>query len=67
MNTLIMEKEKSWTFTSINLTYTEIAHRGIVLWCDENLESAWTMLGGNKFGFESAHDALMFKMQFGFQ
>lgn len=65
MNKLIMDKEKTWTFTHINLTYEEIAKRGIVIWCVKNLEGKWTMLGGNKFGFEDASDAVMFKMQFG--
>ncbi len=65
MNELIREKEKSWTFTSINLPYHEIAKKGIVIWCVRNLEGRWTMLGGNKFGFEDATDATMFRMQFG--
>ena len=65
MNQLIMDKEKSWTFTSISLPYHEIAKRGIVMWCNSNLVCGWTMLGGNKFGFESPEDALMFKIQFG--
>lgn len=65
LNHLIKDKETSWTFTSINLEYHEIAKKGIVLWCVENLEGRWTMLGGNKFGFEDAQDALMFRIQFG--
>ena len=65
MNKLIMDKDTTWTFTSINIPYTEIARKGIVVWCVQNLEGRWTMLGGNKFGFEDANDALMFKMQFG--
>jgi hypothetical protein len=66
MNELIREKEKSWTFTNISLPYHEIARKGIVIWCVENLEGRWTMLGGNKFGFEDATDATMFRIQFGF-
>jgi len=65
MNELIRDKETSWTFTSINLPYHEIAKRGIVIWCVTNLEGRWTMLGGNKFGFEDGTDATMFRMQFG--
>jgi hypothetical protein len=65
LNDLIKDKEKSWTFTNINLPYHEIAKKGIVVWCVENLEGRWTMLGGNKFGFEDASDALMFRIQFG--
>lgn len=65
MNQLIRDKETSWTFTHINLPYHEIARKGIVMWCVENLECRWTMLGGNKFGFESSEDALMFRIQFG--
>lgn len=65
MNRLIMDKDTSWTFTSIHIPYTEIAKKGIILWCVENLEGRWTMLGGNKFGFEDATDATMFKIQFG--
>lgn len=65
LNDLIKDKEKSWTFTHINLQYHEIAAKGIVIWCVNNLEGRWTMLGGNKFGFEDAADALMFRMQFG--
>lgn len=65
MNELIRNKEQSWTFTNINLSYEEIAEQGIVMWCLENLESRWTMLGGNKFGFEDATDALNFKIRFG--
>jgi len=65
LNNLIMDKETQWTFTNINLPYHEIAKKKIVIWCVENLEGRWTMLGGNKFGFEDASDALMFRMQFG--
>lgn len=65
MNELILNKEQSWTFTSINMPYEEIAKRGIVMWCVENLEGKWTMLGGNKFGFENGMDATLFKIQFG--
>ena len=64
MNKLIQDKETSWTFTSINLPYHEIAKKGIVIWCVENLEGRWTMLGGNKFGFEDATDATIFRMHF---
>lgn len=66
MNELIMDKEQSWTFTNINMPYAEIAKREIVLWCVENLQCRWTMLGGNKFGFEDGQDATVFRMQFGF-
>jgi len=66
LNKLIYDKEKSWTFTSINMPYADIAEKGIVMWCVENLEGRWTMLGGNKFGFEDGSDATMFRMQFGF-
>lgn len=66
MNELILNKENSWTFTHINLSYTDIAVRGIVIWCVDNLQGRWTMLGGNKFGFESGEDATVFRMQFGF-
>jgi hypothetical protein len=66
MNKLIKDKDTSWTFTSIDLSYHEIARRGIVIWCVKNLEGRWTMLGGNKFGFEDAADATIFRMQFGF-
>lgn len=65
MNKLIFDKETKWTFTSINLPYHKIAESGIVMWCVENLEGRWTMMGGNKFGFEDATDATMFKIQFG--
>ena len=65
LNRLIEEKEKEWTFTRLNLPYHEIAKQGIVIWCVENLEGRWTMLGGNKFGFEDGTDATMFKIQFG--
>jgi hypothetical protein len=66
MNKLIYDKDTSWTFTSIHLPYHEIATKGVVLWCNSYLEGRWTMLGGSKFGFEDATDAVMFKMQFGF-
>lgn len=66
MNTLILDKETKWTFTTVNLTYAEIAVKGLVLWCVDNLEGRWTMLGGNKFGFEHGADATMFRIQFGF-
>jgi hypothetical protein len=65
LNQLIQDKDTSWTFTRINLPYHEIAKQGIVIWCVENLEGRWTMLGGNKFGFEDGTDATMFKIQFG--
>lgn len=65
MNELIKDKETHWTFTHINIPYYEIAKRGIVMWCVENLEGRWTMLGGNKFGFEDGQDATIFRMQFG--
>ena len=66
MNELIRHKDTSWTFTNLHLPYTEIAKNGIVMWCIDNLQGRWTMLGGNKFGFEDATDATMFKIQFGF-
>ncbi len=66
MNELILDKETEWTFTSLNMPYIDIAQKGIVLWCVENLRGRWTMLGGNKFGFEDGEDATVFKMQFGF-
>jgi len=65
LNELIRDKDKSWTFTHINIPYHEIARKGIVIWCVQNLEGRWTMLGGNKFGFEDATDATMFRIQFG--
>lgn len=65
MNNLLRDKEAHWTFTHINIPYHEIAKQGIVLWCVEHLEGRWTMLGGNKFGFEESEDALMFRIQFG--
>lgn len=65
MNRLILDKETSWTFTNIHLSYIEIARKGIALWCEQNAEGRWTMLGGSKFGFESGDDAVMFKIKFG--
>jgi hypothetical protein len=65
MNDLIRDKEIAWTFTHINLPYETIAKQGIVMWCVNNLEGRWTMLGGNKFGFEEGQDATIFRMQFG--
>lgn len=65
MNKLILDKEKAWTFTNINLPYHEIARKGIVIWCVNNMQGRWTMLGGNRFGFEEGADATMFRMQFG--
>lgn len=66
LNKLILDKEKHWTFTNLSISYPEITRQGIVMWCVENLQGRWTMLGGNKFGFEEATDATMFKIQFGF-
>ena len=66
LNELIKFKESNWTFTHINLPYIDIAMKGIVIWCVNTLEGRWTMLGGNKFGFEEATDAVMFRLQFGF-
>lgn len=65
MNELIRDKDTTWTFTHINIPYVEIAKRGIIMWCVENMGGRWTMLGGNKFGFESGEDATIFSMQFG--
>lgn len=65
MNKLVYDKETPWVFTKINSNYEKIAMDGIVLWCHQNLENRWTMLGGSKFGFESGEDAIMFKFQFG--
>jgi hypothetical protein len=65
MHKLIFDKETRWTFTSINLPYWQIAEKGIVIWCVNNLQGRWTMMGGNKFGFEDATDATMFRIQFG--
>ena len=66
MHNLVKEKCTDWTFTHLHMEYAEIVKRQIVMWCVENLEGKWTMLGGNKFGFEDANDALMFRIQFGF-
>lgn len=65
MNEMNLHKDIVWTCTHLNIPYYEIARRGIVMWCVDNLEAHWTMLGGNKFGFEDSTDALMFKIQFG--
>lgn len=67
MHQLVKEKEKAWTFTNINLPYNTIVARGIVMWCVNNLKGRWTMLGGNKFGFEDGADAMIFKIQFDVQ
>jgi hypothetical protein len=66
MNNLVKDKKTEWTFTHLNMEYIEIAKHGIVMWCIENLEGRWTMLGGNKFAFEDGEDATLFKIQFGF-
>jgi hypothetical protein len=65
MNRLIETKDNTWTFTSINLSYPEIAKQGIILWCIENMQGRWTMAGGNKFGFEEGMDATAFTFKFG--
>lgn len=65
LNELVLDKTTDWTFIKINLTYPEIAQKGVVLWCNKNLEGKWTMISGNKFGFEDSTDALSFKLQFG--
>jgi hypothetical protein len=65
MNEIHQYQDIKWTYTKLSIPYYEIAKRGIVMWCVENMEARWTMLGGNKFGFEDATDALMFKIQFG--
>lgn len=64
MNHLIKDKESRWTFTELGIPYHEIARQGIVMWCTENIEHDWTMLGGNKFGFMDPEDALHFKLKF---
>lgn len=65
MNELVKGMGNSWTFTKLDISYEEIAQAGIVVWCTQNIEGKWTMLGGNKFGFEDGQDALAFKIQFG--
>lgn len=65
LSNVIQDKESPWTFTKINIPYYEIVKRGIIMWCIENIEGRWTMLGGNKFGFENGPDATIFKLQFG--
>ncbi len=65
MNELVQGMGGEWTFTHLDVPYDEIAKAGIVLWCTENIHSKWTMLGGNKFGFEDSGDALTFKIKFG--
>ena len=65
MNKIFMDKETGWTFTNVNLSYERIAKDGIVIWCTEHMRARWTMLGGNKFGFEDPTDALDFKLRFG--
>lgn len=64
MSSLAHNKESVWVFTDINLSYEELAKKGIILWCHNNIKSKWTMLGGSKFGFESGEDAVIFKLQF---
>ena len=67
LNKVFLDKKTEWTFANLtSLTYEEISKQRIVMWCHENLEGRWTMLGGNKFGFEDAGDAMQFKIQFGF-
>ena len=65
LNKVFLDKNTEWTFTTLtSLTYEQIANEGIIMWCINNLEGRWTMLGGNKFGFEDAGDAMQFKLQF---
>jgi hypothetical protein len=67
MTDAFRDKTTDWVYTTLPaLTYEQIAGRGIVLWCEENLTGRWTMLGGNKFGFEDRGDAMSFKLHFGF-
>lgn len=66
MHDAFRDKTTDWVYTSLtNMTYEEIARKGIVMWADQNLKGRWTMLGGNKFGFEDGGDAMSFKLQFG--
>lgn len=66
METAFKDKTTEWIYTSLDgMSFEEIARMGIVLWCAENLEGRWTMLGGNKFGFENGGDALAFKLMCG--
>lgn len=67
MSDAFRDKTTDWIYTNLSqLTYEQIAGKGIVLWLEENMEGKWTMLGGNKFGFEDAGDAMRFKLHFGF-
>ena len=60
------DKTVDWTYTKLgNMSFEQIARQGIVIWCEENLDGRWTMLGGNEFGFEDGQDAMAFKLQFG--
>jgi len=66
MHEAFLDKTTDWVYTSLsNLTFEEIATKGVVLWCEEHLIGRWTMLGGNKFGFEDGTDAMAFKITFG--
>lgn len=61
------ETSDKWTFTTINSIHEDIATRGIIMWCIENMEGKWTLAGQGKFGFEESIDATLFQMHFGFQ
>ncbi|BDR25773.1 hypothetical protein RVBP17_1840 [Pseudomonas phage sp. 30-3] len=63
--TIFKNKNTEWTFVDLELDLSDIVNKSLVIWCDENVESKWTMLGGSKFGFEDGSEALMFKLQFG--
>jgi len=64
MNVLFKDKETGWTFTQLHSSYEQIAEQKIIMWCVENMQGRWTMLGGSKFGFEDSGDALSFKLKF---
>lgn len=64
MNELIRGMGGSWSFTNLDMPYEDLAKSGVIVWCIENLEGRWTMLGGNKFGFEDAGDAFAFRLKF---
>lgn len=66
MKNLVYIENKNWTYTSLNLDYVEILRRGIIIWCTDNIKGRWTIIGKDKFGFEDAGDAIMFRMQFAF-
>lgn len=59
---LRMENTQGWVTVDLGITPIDLHKRQAVLWCINNVETGWSMLGSSTFLFEDQQVATIFYM-----